>query len=204
MSIKRKVKRAYGLIRSRKGFSLAELLAATIILLLATSVLTATVSLAVNRYQKSAQISASMELCSELSEYAMSELSSSKVAVVGGEIKKGDNGEIIFNSDSHNFGPGAHFSVVDKSGDIIGYVNASDDGPYGRICESSLLYSSPLYDIAGEGAYRTKTGKYELSAGMSIKYEDDAFKVHIKVVDKEGNVLSENYFLAVPIIVDKR
>ncbi|RKM58578.1 prepilin-type N-terminal cleavage/methylation domain-containing protein [Butyrivibrio sp. XB500-5] len=204
MSIKRKVKRAYGLIRSRKGFSLAELLAATVILLLATSILTATVSLAVNRYQKSAQISASMELCSELSEYAMSELSSSKVAVVGGEIKKGDHGEILFNSDSHNFGPGAHFTVVNKDGDIIGYVNESDDGPYGRLCESSVLYSSPLFDIAGEGAYRLKTGKYELSAGMSIKYEDDAFKVHIKVVDKEGNVLSENYFLAVPIIVDKR
>ena len=204
MNIKREVKRAYGLINSRKGFSLAELLAATIILLLATSVLTATVSLAVNRYQKSTQISASMELCSELSEYVESELSSSKVTVVDGEIKKGDNGQILFNSDSHNFGPGAHFSVVNKDGDIIGYVGEADDGPYGKICESSVLYSSPLYDIAGEGAYRTKTGKYEIAAGMSIKFEDNAFKVHIKVVDREGKLLSENYFLAVPIVVDKR
>lgn len=202
----RRLKKAYRLLTGRKGFSLAELLLAVLILTLSTSILTATVALALSRYHKSTQLSAAQELCAALSSYVETELSHAKVTVEeDGKIKHDEDGKFVFNSDAHNFGPGAHFVIVDKSGidhNVSETTLENNSGIYGRVCEQSILYHSPPYNIAGEGAYRGKNGSYEILAGMSIKFKDGAFKAHIQIVDGDGNILSENYILAVPIRVD--
>lgn len=189
-------------ILNKKGFSLAELLMTTLIMLLATTIVTTTVTLAIEQYNKSHQLSGAQQLCTLLSGYVKDELAYAKVVTEPtGSIKRGDMGQIVFASDTHNFGPGAHFVICDEDGNITSYVNENEDIEAGRICEKSILYGNPPYNLAGAGAYRGEQEKYKIVAGMALDFADGAFKVHIWVEDRDKNVLAENYFLIVPIEV---
>ena len=202
------IKRIMSHINNRQGFSYAELLLSTLILLLATSIITATIALAMDQYRKTQKVANAELLCTILSNYVEKELSYSTIILndAGTDVRPGSKGgEFVFNSDAHNFGAGAYFAVVDEQGHID-YIGPGEiPSRNGRIAESSIVYEDKFYNIAGEGAYKRNNASLALYSAMSINYLNDkrALSIHIWVTDKDtgGDTLVENYFLVVPFEV---
>jgi type II secretory pathway pseudopilin PulG len=205
MLLKGAVKKAYGKLRSCKGFSLAELLLATIIMLLATSVLTGTISLALSNYRKASQASNAQLLCSTLSVYVQNELSYASVTLdKDGNIKTGNGGAVQFTSGAHNFGPDAYFGIKTATSEDP-YPVTADSAQEGRIVEVSNIYQNNFgdkksFDIAGKGSYMENAPQSGLKAGMTLSFEDDSFIAHIIVKPENGdNVLAEKYLRIIPL-----
>jgi hypothetical protein len=182
-------------LKSHEGFSFAELLFATLIMLFATSILTSTISLAMSNYKKTVQASNAQLLCSTLSVYVENELS---YAVVNKEIKYKDNSSskaVLFSSEAHNFGPDAYFVIVNGNAT---YDVTTDSENVGKIAETSPIYTSTKpYYIAGKGAYGN-----DLFAGMTLKYDGKTFEAHIWVQNDDqidGHKLAENYLRIIPL-----
>ena len=203
------IKRIMGHISNSRGFSYAELLLATLIMLLATSIITATIALAMDQYRNIQKVANAETLCTMLSNYVENELSYSTIILndTGTDVRPGSKGgEFIFNSDAHNFGAGAYFVVIDEQGKFIDYISPGEiPSRNGRLAESSIVYEDKFYNIAGEGAYKKNNASLALYSAMSINYLNDkrALSIHIWVTDKDtgGDTLVENYFLVVPFEV---
>ena len=97
-------------VGAESGFSFVELLAATIIMMLATSLLVQTLTLAYDQFQRQTQVSEAQMLCASLSTYLESELSYATVTV--GETEEGSSepGTLkSVSSDAHNMGANIQF-----------------------------------------------------------------------------------------------
>ncbi|SHN54439.1 hypothetical protein SAMN02745247_01240 [Butyrivibrio hungatei DSM 14810] len=197
------MKKIRDLLKDKKGFSFAELLLATGIMVFATSILTVTISLALSQYYRGQQSSSAISLCAILSTYVEAELSYATITLDSlGSVRSGANGEFLFSSEAHNFGPGSFFVITDENGNVVEKVKLGNlSKKVGRISESSVLYNKNYYDIAGSGAYKKTSDKHSIYAGMSIDYVRDAFSVHIWIQDDDGKKLTENYFIVVPLEV---
>ena len=134
-------------LKYKKGFTMTELLVSTIIMMLATGLITSTLDLAIRQFHKSTTNSNAQLLCSTLANYVTSELAYATVHVSSDE----DGADVTtFDSDVHNMGIGASFTT-------------SQDGAVGRLVETSPSYSLknedvPYYDIAGPVAYANSGG----------------------------------------------
>lgn len=190
------------LLCSRRGFSFAELLLATLIMLLSTSIITATITLAMNQYRRSMQMANASVLCTMLSNYVENELGSATIVLdSSGHVTTGRGGEFLFTSNSHKFGPGAYFALLDDDGRFLDYVKLDNSSSVGRLAETSIIYDDKYFKIAGDGAYKKSKDVHSLYSGMNVSYQSRALSVHIWVEDNTGDVLAENYFIVVPLDV---
>ena len=196
-------KKCTSVIRSRKGFTFSELLVATVILLLSTSILVQTIAIAARNFDRVTQVSKAQQLCSILSGYVESELTYAKVTERGSSIKTNSDGAIVFSSESHNFGPNAAFYI--KNGNALTPVTGSSLNIVGRLVESSDIYvneGKTYFEIAGKEAYSGGgSDKYDLAAGMQKKYGSGVFTVDIVIKNKEMEDLASNSFVVIPALI---
>ena len=163
-------------IRDKKGFSLTELLAATLIMALSTGLVAGIMNLAVAQFYKTTQIAEAQTLCSTIATYVESELTYAKVNNTTGR----------FYSDVHNFGPDAYFVAI---GSTTAEATLSGNKVYGRIGETSPLYGSDVYEIAGPKAYAVGAGNTnDLTCGMqlSLNGNKDTVTCTIEIVDAKN------------------
>ena len=147
-------------VGAESGFSFVELLAATIIMMLATSLLVQTLTLAYDQFQRQTQVSEAQMLCASLSTYLESELSYATVTV--GETEEGSSepGTLkSVSSDAHNMGANIQFvylrdqrsqSVSDGSQSGVDGSQSGDNGN-GSVSSGSTEGSS-LWSGAGSGS----------------------------------------------------
>ena len=147
-------------VGAESGFSFVELLAATIIMMLATSLLVQTLTLAYDQFQRQTQVSEAQMLCASLSTYLESELSYATVTV--GETEEGSSepGTLkSVSSDAHNMGANIQFvylrdqrsqSVSDGSQSGVDGSQSGDNGN-GSVSSGSTEGSS-LWSGASSGS----------------------------------------------------
>ncbi len=189
-------KRIRKICSSEGGFSLTELLIATLIMVLATAALTSALLLAYRHFYKSAQRTEAQFLCASLAEFVEDELTFSKVTVSGGDLS--------WSKGTHNMGSNIKFYVNTEGGGYV-EIDGSTLNEYGKIVITGDNYSGNYYKIASDGAYDVESGRgYSLLAGMSLTWDDTNgwFIVEIEVVDKDDKtVLSDDRFTVKPAVV---
>ncbi len=188
-------KRICGILKSKNGFSLSELLIAVLIMALATATLTSAMILAFRHFYESTQRTEAQFLCASLAEFVEDELLFSKVKVTGGDV--------TWSKGTHNMGSDISFYVNTEDGSYV-KVDGSTLNQYGKIVITGNNYSGNYYKIASDGSYDVETGKgYSLLAGMSLTWDDANgwFVVQIVVVDKDDKtVLSDDSFTVKPAV----
>ena len=164
----------------RKGFSLGELLAATLILLLVSQVLAQGVAFAVRMYNESLTRSHSKQLCSSLTAAIETEL---RYAT---NIKYKTTGELTgYFSRTYGETTGGFLSVNEEDSKVDkGELAIKTSSGYQRLLSSST-YSS--YDL------KAKVG--------STKYveAENKFTVELIIYDSNGKQLLESTFDVIPI-----
>lgn len=191
--------RIKGILRGKKGFTLTELLVATLIMLLATGVLTSTMVLAIRHFFESTQRTEAQFLCASLAEFVEDELSFARVDASGETWSKG----------THNMGSDIRFYVRPGEGDYQPVDNSTAD-TYGRLAINGSNYmidpsTRNYFKLVTDKTYEVSKNKgYDLEAGMSLEWDSSNkwFVVEIKVVDKKDHskVLSEAEFTVKPAV----
>lgn len=184
-------------LRSCSGFSLGELLAATLILLLASQVLAQGMAFAVRSYNKSLTYSHAKQLASTLTNTIETELryttSITTVPTEVGEEPSFTGKEELVSYFSPIYGKTkSSFSALDEaghpvsdSGEIAVYVTTAEKEEVWQRLISTASYSS-----------------YGLKASVAPVLYDSAkkmFSVSLRIYDKEGNSLLVNQFDVLPI-----
>ena len=165
----------------RKGFSLGELLAATLILLLVSQVLAQGVAFAVRMYNESLTRSHSKQLCSSLTAAIETELRYATQITVNNK-----NGELTsYFSRIYGQTTGGFLSINEEDSKVDkGELAIKTSSGYQRLLSSST-YSS--YDL------QAKVG--------STKYveAENKFTVELIIYDSNGKQLLESTFDVIPI-----
>lgn len=186
----------------KKGFTFTELLVATLIMLLATGVLTSTMVLAIRHFFESTQRTEAQFLCASLAEFVEDELSFARVDASGETWSKG----------THNMGSDIRFLVNTGTADAPSYqpIDGTTLGTYGRLVitgenNKDDLGNLKYFKIVSDGTYEVERNRgYDLDASMSLKWDstNEWFEVKIKVVDKKDHskVLSEADFTVRPAV----
>ena len=201
------------ILRRKKGFTLTELLVATLIMVLATGALTSAMILAIRHFYQSTQETEAQFLCASLAEFVEDELSFSTFDPT--------DGDLTWSKGTHNMGNQIRFSIQTEGASGPVPVSESTIGTYGKIVISGDNYRDEngvqqFFHLVSDGSYEVGESKgYSLLAGMSMKWfaddngtldkNDDKkwFEVEIRVVDKNdpGKVLSTVDFTVKPAIV---
>ena len=197
-------------IRSCAGFSLTEMLVATLIMLMATSLLTQCMQIGIRQFQESTKRSKAQTLCDTLCTYVETELSYASVKVSDGKVTS-------FSSDVHNMGPDTKFVIVQKtSSETAGAADQIKDieNNTGILAETSEYYQSvkgekAYYSIVGEGSYKTgNNGSKSLQAEMqplAWDFVNKSVTVSIAIYDpddtKYKNPLAQRQFHVIPLSV---
>ena len=193
-------KRIKKILRGKRGFTFTELLVATLIMLLATGVLTSTMVLAIRHFYQSTQRTEAQFLCGSLAEFIEDELSFSVVTDSGADS--------AWSKGTHNMGSNIGFYVQGEDG---GYTKINDGtiGQYGKLLISGDNYKddggNPRYfKVVTDGTYEVEPlHGYSLEAGMSLRWDsaNKRFAVKIRVVDKKDkSTLAEAEFTVKPAI----
>ena len=191
-------------LRKCGGFSLTELLVATLIMLLATVLVTRTLSMAVRQLYIQTQESEAQLLCSSLSTYLESELSFATVTLngqsegedAGGAVGVASGGIKSVSSDAHNMGEGICFGYIyakdeadSNAGDAGQSVSSDATGSKGKlwngtgsdspqkgrmIGETSSYYSSYSEKSGSDDNYYNIAGEGSYILGMS-KYRSGSY-----------------------------
>ena len=171
-------------LSGRGGFSLTELLAATLIMMMATGLLTQTLNLALDQFYKSTRESKAQILCSTLCTYVQNELTYAMVYADDSTVSKMKerDGAVCFDSGVHGMGKDARFVIKN-----------------GMLFETSDAYGKD-YAIVGEGAYTVgKKQGDRLSAAITMKKDTFSIVAEIKVKDSQGNQLTGKTFRVIPL-----
>ena len=180
---KRIINRIRSKLSDRRGFSLGELLAATIILLLASQVMAQGIAFATRMYNETLSRSHAKQLCSTLTNSIETELryaTSASVnggkltayfSVVYGETKSSFTGEVV----SGTTGGELAIQVTDKTTNAVIWQRLI----------SSASYSS--YDLKAEANNITYDGT------------TNTFHVVLNINDKNGKLLVTNTFDVLPV-----
>ena len=170
---------------SSKGFSLGELLAATLILLLASQVMAQGVAFAARMYNESLTRSHSKQLCSSLTAAIETELrytTSIEYDTSTGKLKNyfsreyGQTGSSFLSIDQDN-------KVADK-GELAVKTNSGTKSAYQRLLSSST-YSS--YDLQAKVASTT------------YNKDENQFTVNLEIYNNKDEKLLESTFDVIPI-----
>ena len=168
-------------LSDKRGFSLGELLAATVILLLASQVMTQGMAFATRMYKESLTRSHAKQLCSTLTNVIEKELryTTSVNADCDGTVLK-------YFSPTYGKTESA-FAAIDENenkidgtagGEIAVQLTAEDGSRYWQKLISSASYSS-----------------FDLKATIqSVKLEGTTFHVILEITDKDGKKIITNKF----------
>ena len=192
---KRLINRIRKKLSGTRGFSLGELLAATLILLLASQVLTQGMAFSVRMYNESLTKSHARQLCSTLTNVIETELRYTT------EITVTDNHMTKYFSPSYGKTESS-FAGIDSwgypaddttGGEVAIQIKDKDDNFVWQKLLSSASYSS-----------------YNLKAAVrpvTFNEASNTFKVELHIIDKDGNNLVTNNFDVIAvnkIIVDRQ
>lgn len=168
-------------VKQNKGFTLSELLAATVILLLVSGMLTTCILLGMKQLDKQTQESEAQMLCTMLSTAVQDELS---FATSPNLTTSTDGKFLSFEKEGKRIG----FYV--KSGDT--HYTITDDATHakdhlGKLCYASKdehenIKTDTIEYLVSDGAYDVKTASYgSLQASMQIKEYTGGYEVIINV-----------------------
>ena len=168
-------------LSDKRGFSLGELLAATVILLLASQVMTQGMAFATRMYKESLTRSHAKQLCSTLRNVIEKELRYTT------SVNKGNDGTVLkYFSPTYGKTESA-FAAIDENenkidgtagGEIAVQLTAEDGSRYWQKLISSASYSS-----------------FDLKATIqSVKLEGTTFHVILEITDKDGKKIVTNKF----------
>ena len=168
-------------LSDKRGFSLGELLAATVILLLASQVMTQGMAFATRMYKESLTRSHAKQLCSTLTNVIEKELRYTT------SVNKGSDGTVLkYFSPTYGKTESA-FAAIDENenkidgtagGEIAVQLTAEDGSPYWQKLISSASYSS-----------------FDLKATIqSVKLEGTTFHVILEITDKDDKKIVTNKF----------
>jgi len=176
-------------LNNRKGFSLTELLACTLIMVIATSILTGTVSLAARHYDEQIQKSEADVLCESLA-YALREKLS--------YVYKYDSATGRFYSTSSDMGYYA-FTIESSESAESGAKNHNE--LFLRYYETAKDTTGTPYHLVSSASYIG--GKYSayIQEG-GVTFSNNTFNVTVQVKENkgEGKVLSEIDFIVNPFV----
>ncbi len=187
------------ILREKKGFTFTELLVATLIMLLATGVLTTTLVLAIKHFFESTQRTEAQFLCGSLAEFIEDELSFSVVT---------DSSDLKWSKGTHNMGSNICFYVHGADGS---YTKITDGtiGQYGKLVINGDNFKddggNPKYfKVVTDGSYEVEHLRgYSLEAGMSLTWDstNNWYLVKLRVVDeKDKDTLAEAEFTVKPAV----
>ena len=168
-------------LSDKRGFSLGELLAATVILLLASQVMTQGMAFATRMYKESLTRSHAKQLCSTLTNVIEKELRYTT------SVNKGNDGTVLkYFSPTYGKTESA-FAAIDENenkidgtagGEIAVQLTAEDGSRYWQKLISSASYSS-----------------FDLKATIqSVKLEGTTFHVILEITDKDDKKIVTNKF----------
>ncbi len=188
------------ILGGKKGFTFTELLVATLIMLLATGLLTSTLTLAIRHFFRSTQRSEAQFLLGSLAEFVEDELSFSADA--------DDRSDLAWSKGTHNMGSNISFYVRGADG---GFTRIDDGtmGQYGVLVINGDNYKddtgNPKYfKLVPDGTYEVaRLHGYSLEAGMSLTWDNANhwYLVKLRVVDqKDKDTLAEAEFTVKPTI----
>ena len=168
-------------LSDKRGFSLGELLAATVILLLASQVMTQGMAFATRMYKESLTRSHAKQLCSTLTNVIEKELRYTT------SVNADSDGTVLkYFSPTYGKTESA-FAAIDENenkidgtagGEIAVQLTAEDGSRYWQKLISSASYSS-----------------FDLNATIqSVKLEGTTFHVILEITDKDGKKIVTNKF----------
>ena len=188
--LKHKIK---GKLAGRGGFSLSEMLTATLILLLVSGILTATASLAMGHFQKSTRSSEANVLASTLKSVFLSELAYTTEVQTDHSGSDGISGNVLkFQSQNYSI-EGAISSVG---------VSDPDAGGYGKIVFYNADDPSESLKVLGDGSYPNGIGarveqltydaaNQDFTLTLEIGYQDTVFVDRTMVIHNENGEIAE-------------
>lgn len=163
-------------IKNNKGYSLVEVLAAIIILLLVTGGVVTGVVLSQHQYQNSITQSEASELYNSLSSLINNELKFTN------QIKTEDENVTSFYSISYATKSDlTKFAVIDSNG--------NDTSGYGQIILRSASNSSEIKRILSYGAYTNGLG----ARVDSLTYIDGIFTVTLSIGTSDKTIISKTF-----------
>lgn len=176
-------------LSGRQGFSLGELLAATIILLLASQVMAQGIAFGARMYNQSLTRSHAKQLCSTLTNVIETELRYTTAISTDAAGELNSYFSPTYGQTSSNFGAidekGKEITSVTQGGEIAIKISTDDNKVIWQRLISSASYSS-----------------YGLKARVtSVKKENgkNLFHVILDISDKDGNKLITNEFDVIPV-----
>ena len=176
-------------LSGRQGFSLGELLAATIILLLASQVMAQGIAFGARMYNQSLTRSHAKQLCSTLTNVIETELRYTTAISTDTAGELNSYFSPTYGQTSSNFGAidekGKEITSVTQGGEIAIKISTDDNKVIWQRLISSASYSS-----------------YGLKARVtSVKKENgkNLFHVILDISDKDGNKLITNEFDVIPV-----
>lgn len=168
-------------VKQNKGFTLSELLAATVILLLVSGMLTTCILLGMKQLDKETQESEAQMLCTMLSTAVQDELS----FATSPELTDTADGKFLsFEKEGKRIGfyvtsRDTHYTITDEE------THAKDH--LGKLCYASKdehenIKTDTIENLVSDGAYDVKTASYgSLQASMQIKEYTGGYEVIINV-----------------------
>ena len=163
------------LLSDKRGFSLGELLAATVILLLASQVMTQGMAFATRMYKESLTRSHAKQLCSTLTNVIEKELRYTT------SVNKGNDGTVLkYFSPTYGKTESA-FAAIDENENKI-------DGTAGGEIAVGSRYWQKLISSASYSSFDLK------ATIQSVKLEGTTFHVILEITDKDGKKIVTNKF----------
>lgn len=186
-------------LKSSGGFSLRELLAATLILLLASQVLAQGMAFAVRSYNKSLTYSHAKQLASTLTNTIETELryttSITTVHIEGSGEPALSGSEEMTSYFSPTYGKTkSSFSALDEAGNPVSSGGSGEIAVYVTTTEKKEVWQR----LISSASYSS----YGLKASVDPVLYDAAkkmFSVSLRIYDKEGNSLLVNQFDVLPV-----
>ena len=175
-------------LSDRRGFSLGELLAATVILLLASQVMTQGMTFATRMYNESMTRSHAKQLCSTLTNVIEKELRYTT------SVNTDTDGTTVLKYFSPTYGKTeSAFESVDSNG------NKADETTGGEIAVRLMAEDGSLYcqKLVSSASYSS----FGLKAFVDpVKYEEGSktFSVKLQIMDKNAVVVT-NTFQVMPV-----
>lgn len=172
-------------LRAQSGFSLAEMLVCTIILLLSTTVIMETMSLAASQMQSRTRDSETNLLCGLLAQAAQNRLTCAVDCVTDGSSE----GRVV-----------SFRSTADgRPYELCSFEEGSRDG------EIALVYTdehgnSKQYDLIASANYTGSDGQ-RLFASLEVFWQDQRFSVELNVAPEQGGEpLASRSFIVYPVV----
>lgn len=171
-------------LRARGGFSLSEMLACTLILLLSTTVIMETMSLAASQMRSRTRDSEADMLCGLLAQAVQNRLTCALGCVTDGSPE----GKVV-----------SFRSTADgRPYELCSFAKGSNDG------EIALVYTdesgnSKKYDLIASTNYAGSDG-HRLGAELAVYWQEGRFSVQLAVGEEGGDPITSRDFVVYPVI----